>query len=286
MLSIEDITNIFLPVLSHWTLWLVFFVVATIVLGLYAYPYFKKPRKEFHHYHLGIPIANIISLYVFTKMLEGVIYQGAILKVDAWFNETMLNLHSPLLTQIAFFITSFGTGAIIVILLIITIGILLLRKRWKFALLSLIAILGATILQFAIKEIIHRARPLNSLEVNSTFSFPSGHAITAIVYVSLLIYSYKDDIKSITMKYVLIITATTFFITVALTRVYLNVHWFSDVIAGMSLGLFWFMLVVLVERSITGLIPAIRKETKEAEVIKTKEVIKTAKKIVPSVVKK
>ena len=58
-------------------------------------------------------------------------------------------------------------------------------------------------------------------------------------------------------------------------------HWLSDVLAGMSLGLFWFMLVVLVERSITGMIKAVRHETKEAEPIKAAEVVKTVKKIIP-----
>jgi undecaprenyl-diphosphatase len=283
-MPVKDIINIFLPVLGHWLLWLIFLIIVIVVLFLYAYPYIKKSGKEFSLYYVGIPIVNVVSFYIFTKMLEGVIYNGSILKVDAWFNETMLSLHAPWLTKLAFFITSFGSGVPIVVLLIITIGALLLRKRWRFALLSLIAILGATLLQVLIKGLVHRARPPNSLEVISdglfSASFPSGHAITAIVFVCLLIYSFKDDIKHIATKYILVTAASAFFIIVGLTRIYLNAHWFSDVIGGMSLGLFWFMFVVLVQRSITGLIPAIKVETKEAEPIKAAEVVKTAKKIV------
>jgi membrane-associated phospholipid phosphatase len=89
-----------------------------------------------------------------------------------------------------------------------------------------------------------------------------------------------------TTKYILITVASAFFVTVALTRIYLNAHWFSDVMAGMSLGLSWFMCVVLVERSITGLIPAVRRETKAAEPIKAAEVVKVAKKKVVKVAKK
>lgn len=285
MLSTNDMRDIFLPVLSHWVLWLIFFAVIIIVLLLYAYPYIKKPKKEFRSYHVGIPIVNVISLYIFTKLLEGVLYRGSILKVDAWFNATMLLLHSPWITRIAFVITSFASGIPITIFLIVTIGTLLYMKRWRFALLSLIAIVGATILQVVIKYLVHRLRPTNSLESISpsafSTSFPSGHAITAIVYVSLLIYSFKDDIKHIALKYLLISAASTFFIIVGLTRIYLNVHWFSDVMAGMSLGLFWFMSVVLVERSISGLIPAIKRETKEAEPIVPADL-----KVVPKVLKK
>ncbi len=275
MLSANDLINIFLPILSHWIVWLIFFAVVIIVLLLYAYPYIRKPRKEFHGQHIGVPIASVISLYIFTKMLEGVLYQGAILKVDAWFNETMLDLHSSWLTNIAFFITSFGTGILMVILVIVTIGALLLRKRWRYALLSLAAILGATLLQVVVKNLVNRARPPNTLEVISPgafyASFPSGHAITAIVFVSLLIYSFKDDFKNKIVKYVLITIAAVFFISVGLTRIYLNAHWFSDVMGGFSLGLFWFMLVLLVERAIPGVVPAIKVETKEAEPIVPKK---------------
>jgi len=280
MLSTNDIINIFLPVLSHWIIWLIFLVVVIIVLLLYVYSY-KKPRREFRSYHLGIPITNIISLYIFTKMLEGVLYQGAILKIDAWFNAIIYPIW---ITKIASFITNFGSGVIITIFLMVILGAFVLRKRWRYTLLSIVAILGATILQLAIKSLVHRIRPENLIETG--FSFPSGHATTAIVFVSLLIYSFKDDFKNLIVKYILIILSTSFFVAVGISRIILHVHWFSDVIAGMSLGLFWFMLVVLVERSITGLIPAVRRETKKAKPIIPKGAVETAKKIFPEVLKK
>ena len=269
MLSVNDTKDILLPTLSHWTIWITFLVLALVVLFLYAYPYIKKPRKEFHGYLVGIPIVSVSSLYIFTKLLEGVIYEGSILKIDAWFSEAVLALSYPWLTKIASFITVFAGTIGISIILAITLGILTFKKRWRFAILSLVAILGATILQLVIKSLVHRQRPENLIE--TSFSFPSGHAITAIVYVSLLIYSFKDDIKNAAVKYVLITLASVFFIAVAISRIILHVHWFSDVLAGMSLGLFWFMFVVLVERSIRGLAPAIKQETKEAKPILSKK---------------
>ena len=259
MSSTSDIINIFLPVLSHWIIWLIFFVVVIVVLLLYYYQ-FKKTKTKFSSYHVGIPIANIISLYIFTKMLEGIIYQGSILKVDAWFNKI---IYLPWITKIASFITNFGSGLLITILFMVILGALVLRKRWRYALLSTVALLGATVLNMYIKTLVHRIRPENLIETG--FSFPSGHAITAIVFVSLLIYSFKDDFKNKIIKYILIILSVSFFVAVGISRIILHVHWFSDVVGGISLGLFWFMLVVLIERSITGLIPAVKKETKEAD---------------------
>jgi membrane-associated phospholipid phosphatase len=269
MLSANDIINIFLPVLSHWIIWLGFLAVVIFILLLYAYPYVRKPWKEFSSHHISIPIISVVSLYIFTKMLEGVIYHGSILKVDVWFNQIMIALHFHWITAIASFITNFGGTIIISILVIVTIGLLLYRKRWRYAILSTAAILGAEVLQILIKDLVQRPRPINLLETG--FSFPSGHAITAIVFVSLLIYSFKDDFKNLAARYVLIIAFSAFFIAVAMSRIILNVHWFSDVVAGASLGLAWFMIVVLVQRAIPGLVPAVRHETKKAKAIVNKK---------------
>ena len=162
-------------------------------------------------------------------------------------------------------ITAFGSTIIITLLFIAALAFLLVKKRWRYAIISTAAILGATLLQLVIKELVHRMRPENSIETG--FSFPSGHAMMSIIFVSLLIYSFRDDFKNKIVKYVLIIISSAFFVAVAISRIILHVHWFSDVIAGMSLGLFWFTFVLLVERFIPGAAPAIKIETKQAKPI-------------------
>src|SRR3989344_2062393 len=260
MLSIKELGEVFLPALSHSVVWIIFLLIVFIVLVLYAYPYIKKSGKEFRGRHKGILVANIISLYIFTKMFEGVIYQMSILKVDAWFNGIV---YSSWLTNAALFITAFGDAIAIALLFALALAVLLFRKRWRYALLSTIVILGALALRIIIKAFVSRVRPENLIETG--FSFPSGHAIMAVAFVSLLIYSFKDDFKNGVMKYMLMALSLAFFIAVGISRIILHVHWFSDVVAGISLGLFWFTCVVLVERSIAGLIQAIRRETKKAE---------------------
>ncbi len=275
MLSIYDLGNILLPVISHWMLWLSFLIFVVGILFLYSYPYVRKPKKEFRRRHVSVPVAGVISLYIFTKMLEGVIYQGAILKFDNWFNNFT---YSSGMTKLALVITNFGSIVTITFFFILAAIILILKKRWRYALLSTIAILGGLLLQISIKTLVHRVRPENMIE--NSFSFPSGHSITAIVFVSLLIYSFKDDFKNRNVRYVLISTASVFFISVGISRIILHVHWFSDVIAGMSLGLSWFMLLVLIERAIPGVAQAVKVETKEAKPIVPVEAVKVVKEIV------
>jgi membrane-associated phospholipid phosphatase len=248
-----DFVNIILPVLSHWLLWLVFLIVVALILIIYLYP-IKKQNKEIHKYNSAIPITAIIALYVFAKMLEGVIYKESILKVDLWFNSIVF---SSVLNKVALFITNFGGATIIIILFAFVLAILLYKKRWSYAILSTVALLGAVILKWGIKNIVQRVRPANLIETD--FSFPSGHAITAIVFVALLIYSFKDDFKNKITRNVLIVVFSLFFIAVGVSRIIIHVHWFSDVIAGMSLGLFWFMLLVLIEKAIPGVVSAVKK---------------------------
>jgi len=259
---INDIVNIFLPEFRHWILWLSFLAGVGIVLLLYAYPFIRKHRKEFRSNYVGVLTTSIISLYIFTKMLEGVIYHGSILKIDAWVGQIIFTLYIPWITSAALFITSFGTFYILAPLFTMAVILLFLKKRWRYALISTVAILGSVGLQVGIKALVQRARPVNLLETG--YSFPSGHALSSIVFVSLLIYSFKDDFKNKITRYVLIILFSSFFLAVAVSRMILHVHWFSDVIAGISLGVFWFMLLVLIERAITGLAPAVKRETKEA----------------------
>jgi hypothetical protein len=129
MFTTKEIIEMVFPVFSHWTIWLIFLAAAIIVLALYTHQYIKKPNKIFRRYEAGIPVISIISLYVFTKLLEGVIYNGPILKIDSMVNETMVVLQNLLLTKIAFFFTGFGSSIPIIVIMAVTTGILLLRKR-------------------------------------------------------------------------------------------------------------------------------------------------------------
>ena len=269
MTFIEDVISIVLPQFNHWLIWIAFLLALGIVVFLYIYQYHKNPKKEFSYSHIGIPLANIISLYIFTKMLEGIIYQESIIKIDQWFNANIGAIYSPGLTKIAVILTGFGSITVISIMCVAALGVLLFLKRWRYALLSAFSVLGALALEIIIKTIVHRPRPLNSLVdvYHDMFpgSFPSGHAIMAIVFASLLIYSFKDDVKNFLIRNVLIVISFSFFVLVGISRIYLNAHWFSDVLGGLSLGLAWFMTVVLIERSITGLRTAIKVETKKAK---------------------
>lgn len=146
-----------------------------------------------------------------------------------WFEETMAE------------ITALGGYPILVVLVTVVIGYLLVVRLFGPALFVLIAILSGTAVSQVLKILYDRPRPdiVEHLVVVHTASFPSGHAtMSAVVYLTLatLIVRLVDDVGA--RIYVMSIAALVA-ILVGLSRIYLGVHWPSDVAAGWALGVAW-----------------------------------------------
>jgi len=186
-------------------------------------------------------------------MIEDVIDGDLVTKLDVWVNAKMVLFWNPLLNKIMIFITNIASPINLLILSLILFGVLIYKKKWYYSFLLLFSMIGGLLLKVLIKLIVHRARPENALIEVSGYSFPSGHATMAIIFFSLLLYSFKDDIKNKSLRYIFIMSNILLFLIVGLSRIYLNVHWLSDVLAGFGLGLFWFTLLILVFRTIISL---------------------------------
>ena len=96
-----------------------------------------------------------------------------------------------------------------------------------------------------IKNIVERDRPQSELMDVINYSFPSGHSTMAMTMALLFYFIFVTKTTSETNRLFLLVVCITWPILIAFTRVYLNVHWVSDTIAGLSLGLFWVLFVKL-----------------------------------------
>lgn len=126
----------------------------------------------------------------------------------------------------------------------------LFKKQWKPAVITFCAIGGGFVIAKLIKEIVMRARPLDSWLVETGYSFPSGHAVAATVFFTLIIYFFAYKIKSPFWRSFFVIISILLIILTAVSRLYLGVHWLSDVIAGGVLGLLWTIIVISVVRRV------------------------------------
>ena len=148
------------------------------------------------------------------------------------------------------FITSFG-GVIISVLLTILVSIFLLKnKQNKYAYFLVANVFIGQILTFILKYLVNSPRPpiLNALVIETDPSFPSGHSfITITLYFSLLIILNRDVFKfSRIWKYILRGIIIFFIIIIPFSRLYLGVHWMTDVVVSIFLGLLQTLILVCI----------------------------------------
>jgi undecaprenyl-diphosphatase len=151
--------------------------------------------------------------------------------------EVVEYLHSGLLTDVSKLITWLGSGVFVWSLTAVCGVLLAMRRRWA-ELCVLLA--GMTIVQIGIHEIkaaVDRPRPPGPAAVSASgSSFPSGHAAHAVIYVWLAVTIVLRLRPGMARATAVVVTGVVLTALVGLSRVYLNVHYLSDVSAGWALG--------------------------------------------------
>lgn len=139
-------------------------------------------------------------------------------------------LISDFATPIAKFITNFG-GAMCLILITVVIFIFVKNKRIGIAVAFNLVI--ATTLNVILKNILQRPRPNEFRMIDETgYSFPSGHSMISMAFYGFLIYLIYKYVKNENIKIALIIFLGFLIVSIGISRIYLGVHYTSDVLAG------------------------------------------------------
>lgn len=149
-------------------------------------------------------------------------------------------LISDFATPVAKFITNFG-GAICLIIIAIILLILIKNKKIGIAIISNLGIV--TILNQLLKRILQRPRPEELRIINeSGYSFPSGHSMISMAFYGFLIYLIYKNIKNKYLKWSLITVLGILIISIGISRIYLGVHYTSDVIAGFLIAISYLII--------------------------------------------
>lgn len=197
-------------------------------------------------------IPAFISALIFLLILIGVFLGNQ--KIDNPISSEMVNSwgkvssNLPLLNEIFVFLGNYFWSILIVIALI-SIFILYMQKRKRESLILLSALIIGYAFEQVIKFIIQRPRPTQQLIQEVGYSFPSGHSVFVIILFSLLIYFYKDRIKNSLLKIIFVSMNILLILLVGLSRIYINVHWFSDVMGGYAMGFFAMYLILWIFES-------------------------------------
>ena len=199
-------------------------------------------------------ILGAAALFAFAKIANEV-GQGETRAFDEWL---LLSLRTPgdpavpigpkRMQELMRDITALGSTGVLTIMMLSVIGFLAMTRKGYAAILVLVSVVGGTLLSQTMKFAFARPRPElvpHGAEVY-TASFPSGHSMmSAVVYLTLgaLLARTQPDrgVKVYIMSIAVVLTAL-----VGISRVYLGVHWPTDVLAGWSLGGVWALLCWLV----------------------------------------
>ena len=199
----------------------------------------------------GLPITLIVlsslyALFCFAKISYGVIVGNAIVSADMRVENLLYSFRDPLLTKIFLWITLLGKWEIVAGVLILSCIFLLISKRKSFILPLLMSVSGCQLLVFIAKMLIHRSRPAGIIPfyLEKTYSFPSAHSAVAISLYCFLAYVAIRNFKRWSGKINIFFLAIVVVFLLGLSRLYLGVHFYSDVIGGYLLGLFWLIISI------------------------------------------
>ena len=198
----------------------------------------------------------VFSLFAFVKIAEE-LGEGEL----ASFDERFLRLlrvpgqpHVPIgptwLLEVAQDITVLGGRTMLVSVAVFTIGYLALERKYGAMWLVTAAVTGGSLLETVLKQLFSRGRPsvVPHLVAVTSPSFPSGHSMLgAIMYLTLGALLARFATRRRTKIYLLAV-AVVITVVIGATRVYLGVHYPSDVLAGWCAGLIWALACWLVAR--------------------------------------
>jgi len=200
-------------------------------------------------------LAITAGAWAFIELASEVL-EGDTQTFDEWVVRSMrqaddpsLAIGSSTLTEIARDITALGSVSVLALMTLAAAGYLLVRGQYRSMWFTIIATVSGAILSTVLKASFQRERPsiVPHLTETMTSSFPSGHSmLSAMVYLTLGTLLMRLTRNRRAKMYILMI-AVTLAVMVGLTRIYLGVHYPTDVMAGWAAGLTWAVLCWLVE---------------------------------------
>ena len=191
-------------------------------------------------------IYSIIPLTTIIIIITSKIITGKELIMDKFAHDILVKqLRSPFMTTIMKAITKLSdTTYIIIIAIILSLLFLFKWKEKNIAKLIPCSLLLVTIINNTLKVIFQRERPLGHRLIEITgYSFPRGHAMASMAFYGLLIYIIYHKVLNKSLRNILISINIIIILLIGISRVYLGVHYLSDIIVGYSISIIYLLLL-------------------------------------------
>lgn len=179
----------------------------------------------------------IVSLVVF--LLRGPMRQYKYL--DLLFFKKIARWHTPANNRLMLALTFLGKHTFLIPFNLVLIAVLLVRRQPWYAFRLAVISISSLLLMFLLKRLFHRRRPSDPLLFEAKGkSFPSGHAIMAVNFYGLLLYMFWHSNAVPWLHLGALLFSIVLIAGIAFSRIYLQVHYASDVLAGLIIGACWF----------------------------------------------
>ena len=194
----------------------------------------NKPPVKLLVLLIGLPLLVFIILAIFVQLQRTIF-------IDAPLANAIQSLTSDFVTALMRLLTHAGDKIMVGVITVAIAGGLFFRHRQKDASMVLVTIGGSVALNIIFKLLFARPRPNPALAliVEDGFSFPSGHAMAAAVLAAIVILLVRHSRWRAPVYYAM----TSYMIIVGISRIYLGVHYPSDILAGFCVSIAWAVVV-------------------------------------------
>jgi len=198
---------------------------------------------------LFLGLASAVGALFFFAWLADEVLEGDTKALDKTVRLYIHGFANESLTALMQFITMLGSTLFLSILCV-SIFVIFIVKNWKrAAVLLMTTMAGAVILNFALKVSFGRVRPVPFFDtpLPDSYSFPSGHSLYAVCFYGVLAWLVAARIQNKSLRILIWLLAVLLALLIGLSRIYLGVHYPSDVIAGFAAATVWILTVILID---------------------------------------
>lgn len=169
-------------------------------------------------------------------------------KMDLFDNLVILlvrHFSNPGLDRTMITISSLGYGYFYTGLMAILLLVFSIYRKWNEALMLSLCLAGGALLEFLLKHLFVRARPdMSRVVYEAGYSFPSGHAMVSLCFYGMLAYLISRKLTSWRWRITILILTLLLVMAIGISRIYLGVHYPTDVLAGYAAGTAWLIFCI------------------------------------------
>ena len=188
--------------------------------------------------------ASLLMLVSAAALFAWLAQQADTRQFDSAIRRAVHQVSSPALTEIMRAVSVLGEVVALIALSVAVIALLCCFRRFRDAVLLGITMLGALGLDLGLKGVFHRSRPVPFFgAAPNSYSFPSGHALASLCFFATFALILSGYVQPRGVRWLIWIAAVLLIAVIGFSRIYLGVHYPSDVVGGYCAGIFWVGMV-------------------------------------------